>query len=73
MVIADEEHLFDFVKLLETDNVEFTRARCRLYHEAEFFVISLTLGNLVCSHGHTLHVLDVPIALLFFLTDAVVH
>ena len=52
--------------LLETNDIDFSRARSWLHKEAEILVITLTLSDHVGSHRHALDVLDCPVLFFFF-------
>ena len=66
VIVWDEEHLLDLVQLLVAHDVQFAGAWRRLDNETKLFVVSLALGNKIGRHGHTLHVLNIPFAVIFF-------
>ena len=52
------------MQLLVAHDVQFAGAWRRLDNETKLFVVSLALGNKVSRHGHTLHVLNIPFAVI---------
>ena len=50
VIVRYEEHLVDFMQLLEADDVQFAGARGRLHDKAELLVVALTLGYLIRCH-----------------------
>ena len=58
--------MFDCMLILESHDVDLSRAWCRLYQEAKVFMIILELCNHICRLWHVLDALYFPILLLIF-------